>query len=68
MLPRNYCSKAMNEGLWALKIIIVIGLFILLHFISNDFFEGYKDFSKYFSVLFLILQSIIFIDLFYMWG
>jgi serine incorporator 1/3 len=58
----------MNEGLWCLKVSFIIFFWILCLFIKNSFFEGYLEATKYISIIYMIFQSIIFIDLFYMWG
>lgn len=65
---RNAISKAVNEGCWFLKILFILGIFILFFFVPKDFFEGYVTFAQIFSALFMIFQSIMLIDLFYMWG
>ena len=53
-LTRNKIAKSINEGIWVLKIIYVIGIFILFLFVSNDFFEGYRDFARIASGFFLL--------------
>lgn len=68
MFCRNKFSKEINEGLWCFKASLVIIVFISFLFVSNSFFDGYADFAKVLSGLYLFYQTIIFIDLFYLWG
>lgn len=65
---RNECAKALNEGLWPLKVIFVLTLFVIFFFVSNSVFEIYVIASKYASIIFLIFQLIMLIDFFYLWG
>jgi len=57
-----------NEGYWCFKITLVILLFVVFHFVSNSFFEDYAEFAKYGGGVYMILQSIIIIDLSYIWS
>ena len=68
MMMKSKISKIINEDFWTLKILSIITLFIIFLFVNNSFFEGYVTFSKVFGALFMIFQSIMLIDLFYMWG
>lgn len=68
MLCRNKCSQVINEGLFCLKYLLVVGVFIGLLFVDNSVFEDYATASKYISIVYMILQSIILIDLFYMFS
>ena len=47
---------------------LVVGLFIGSLWIDNDVFQQYSQAAQYFSILYMILQSIILIDLFYLAG
>jgi|NOAtaT_7_FD_contig_41_4182668_length_626_multi_2_in_0_out_0_1 hypothetical protein len=58
----------MNEGWWCIKFLLVIGGFFAFFFVDNNFFVGYTYFARYFGSAFLVIQSIMLIDLFYMWG
>jgi len=62
------CAKSVNENGFTLKFIFVVGLFIGLHFVNNDFFYSYFQVSKYISILFLLFQVLMLIDLFYLWA
>lgn len=44
----------------------VIGVFIGFLFVSNSVFQDYATAAKYISIVYMVLQSIILIDLFYM--
>jgi hypothetical protein len=46
----------------------VFALFIAFLWVPNSSFLSYADASKYISIVFMILQAIILIDLFYMAG
>lgn len=59
---------AINEGLFFIKYIIVLALFIAFLWVPNSVFLDYADASKYISIAFMVLQAIILIDLFYMAG
>ena len=75
-LLRSEISKFANEGTeiwiiigaWFLKIFAIPALFVSMMYIPNSFFMGYVDFARVVSILFLIFESIVFIDLFYHWG
>lgn len=45
-----------------------MGVFIGLLFVDNSVFEDYATASKYISIVYMILQSIILIDIFYMFS
>jgi len=62
MLFRGSVAKSINEGLWPIKIIAIIALFITMFFVTNDFFVWYLGFAKIFGALFLFFQSVMIID------
>ena len=68
LLFRNSCSKNFNEGVWLVKILMVVGTFIGFFFVSNSVFEVYSKVIMVLSVIFLLFQIIMIIDLFYIWG
>lgn len=68
LLFRNEFSKSMNEGWWCLKGTLILAGFIAFFYVNNNFFVGYATFAKYFGAAYLVIQSIMLIDLFYMWG
>jgi hypothetical protein len=56
----------MNEGLFLFKYLLVLGAFIGFLWVNNSVFEAYAIAAKYISIVYMVLQSIILIDLFYM--
>lgn len=68
LLFRNGCSKRFNEGVWFFKLILVLGSFILFFFIHNSVFERYSKVIMVLSLVFLLFQIIMLIDLSYIWG
>lgn len=66
MLCRNLCSQVLNEGLFLFKYLFVLGVFIGFLFVSNSFFWDYAIAAKYISIVYMVIQSIILIDLFYL--
>lgn len=68
MLCRNKFAMVFNEGLFFFKYCFVVFLFIALLWVSNDVFNAYATASKYISIIFMVMQSIILIDLFYLAG
>ncbi len=57
-----------NEGLFCFKYLLVLGLFIGLLFVSNSVFADYATAANYISILYMLVQSIILVDLFYMFA
>lgn len=54
--PRAQCSSAFHDGCWFLKFLLVIGLYIAVFWIPNDFYKGWNNFARIASGLYLILQ------------
>ena len=67
-LTKSEFSKKVNEGCWCLKVLLIFVTWILFFFVSNSFFEGYSNFSKFIGGLFLLFQMVMLIDVAYMWG
>lgn len=68
-LTRDKFAKVVNEQLWGLKLLVVVGGFIGTLFISNDsFFIPYAKITLYLSGLFLFAQAVSLIDAFYLWA
>lgn len=65
---RNEFSKVMNESCGAFKALLIIGVFIGSLFIPNQFFEGFTVVTKIVSVIFLLFQMVMVIDLCYLWN
>lgn len=68
MCCRNDFSKVLNEGLWCFKITYVLFLFLGLLFVDNTFFDGYRDVAKILSMVYMIWQAAVMIEIFYIWG
>lgn len=58
MVCRNRLSKVVNEGLFFIKYILVVGAFIGLLFVPNSVFMGYGFVCKIIGLVFLVLQVI----------
>lgn len=67
-LTRDGFAKAVNEGLWGIKILLTAGLFIGSLFIDNKVFEPYARASIYLGGVFLFVQAVSLIDAFYLWA
>lgn len=69
MLIRGKMARNVNEGAFFIKILLIIGAFIGVMYISNDFFMGtFIDICRYVSIVFLAFQALMMIDLLYLWG
>ena len=51
-----------------LKVLFVLTIFIAFMYVDYSFFDGYREFARVFGALFLVIQSVMLIDLFYLWG
>eukprot|EP00827_Trimyema_finlayi_P007202 TRINITY_DN985_c0_g1_i3.p1 TRINITY_DN985_c0_g1~~TRINITY_DN985_c0_g1_i3.p1 ORF type:complete len:383 (+),score=44.03 TRINITY_DN985_c0_g1_i3:66-1214(+) len=67
-LFRNDLSKMFNEGMWIIKFAVVLGIFIAVMYLSNDFFEKYVIAAKVIGAIFMIAQAIMLVDLFWIWS
>lgn len=56
MLCRNRVAVAINEGLFCVKYLFVLGVFIAFLFIGTGVFDQYAEASKYISILFMLIQ------------
>ena len=65
LIPRNYCSKVINEACFFLKFIFVIAVVIALMFVNNKYMKAYVDFSIVVSFFFLLYQAFSLIDFSY---
>lgn len=57
-----------NEGCFCFKYLLVIAALIGFLWVDDKVFNNFAQFSKYASILYMLLQSIILIDLFYLAG
>lgn len=58
MLCKSRLSMVVNEGLFCVKYIMVLAIFIAFLFVKTDTFEQYSIASKYISILFMIIQVV----------
>lgn len=56
MVCRNRLSKVVNEGLFFIKYILVVGAFVGLLFLPNSVFMNYGFACKIIGLVFLVLQ------------
>jgi hypothetical protein len=68
MLFRARLSMIINEGCFFFKYMLVVAAVIGFLWINDTVFDNFAQFSKYASILYMLLQSIIIIDLFYLAG
>lgn len=54
MCFRGEIAKAVNEGLWSLKLLGILSFFIGCCFISSNFFNGYVYFAIAISGLYML--------------
>lgn len=65
---RGSFAKLMNEGCWALKILLIIAMFIGTLWIPNSFYVVYRDIAEGVSFVYLLFQFIFIIDFAYLWA
>lgn len=53
---RNRLAMVINEGLFCVKYILVLAIFIAFLFVQNNMFDEYSTASKYISIFFMIIQ------------
>jgi len=63
----RFASKA-HRGFWIGKVALLLALLVCTLFISNDFFVGYREITRYLSFGFLLLQIVLIIDFAYTWN
>jgi len=56
MLCRNRLARVINEMLFFVKYLLVLGGFVALLYIPNEVIVGYARISQYVGVVFLVLQ------------
>lgn len=49
-----------NEGLFFIKYLFVVSIFVAFLWVPNQIFIDYADASKYLSILFMVLQVILY--------
>lgn len=68
ILCKNRVSMIVNEGLFTVKYLLIVGLFILSLFLNSSVFVFYSQFARIVSLAYMLIQSVIVIDLFYIAG
>lgn len=68
MLTRSFVSQVYNENFFCLKYILAILFFVGAIFLPTSVLNAYGALAKVCSVLFLVFQAIILIDIFYLLG
>lgn len=56
MACRNRLAMVINEGLFCVKYVLVLGVFVGFLFVRNEAFIEYSSWSKYISIVFMIIQ------------
>jgi hypothetical protein len=56
MACRNRLAMVINEGLFCVKYLLVLGVFVAFLFVRNEVFVEYSSWSKYISIAFMIIQ------------
>lgn len=64
----NRISMVFNEGLFTVKYLFLLIIYIVTLFVGSKIFPVYEIVAKYIAIVYMILQSIILIDLFYIFG
>ena len=57
-----------HRGFWFAKVFFLASLLVSSLFITNGWLEGYREFARYSSFLFLLLQILLLIDFAYTWN
>merc|ERR1719421_420779 len=52
----------MHRGFWFLKVFILLGLLIAAVFVDNHAMAAYREFARFASMLFLLVQIVLLID------
>ena len=68
LVPRAACSGALHDGLWPLKYLIVVGIYVGAWFIDKQFFVVWGHLCRAFSILFLFVQSYFLMNVAYLWN
>ena len=61
IIPRATCSSNFHDGLWLLKFLLILGLYIAVFWIPNSFYMGWAWFARIVSGIYLILQCLLII-------
>ena len=67
LCPSNI-TNTINEGAWPIKFIIVLTFFIICFFIPEGFFKYYGYIAKGSSLIFIVFQILMLVDIAYAWN
>ena len=56
---RNNFAAIFHDGCWLLKFVSVMVGFAITLWIPNSFFQGYMEFTRYVSIVFLLVQALL---------
>lgn len=66
VMLRNHLSKIANEGIWLIKVGLVVGLgFLFMYAISDSFMYVVQVVAAYVTPFWYFVQSLIIVDLIY---
>lgn len=66
VMLRNHLSKIANEGIWLIKVGLVVGLgFLFMYAISDSFMYVAQVVAAYVTPFWYFVQSLIIVDLIY---
>ena len=68
MLCRNKVSQVINEGLFCVKFLVLLLIFVGTFFLPSSVLNLYAAVARVISVLFLAIQAVILVDLFYLYA
>lgn len=68
MLCRNKVSQVINEGLFCVKFLVLLLIFVLTFFLPPPVLSLYAAVARVTSVLFLAIQAVILVDIFYLYA
>ena len=68
MAFRNFVSQVYNENFFCFKYILAIAFFVGAIFLPTSALNVYAAIAKVCSVVFVVFQAIILIDIFYLLG
>lgn len=65
ILARNTFASVFHDGCWLFKFAAVMVAFGASLWIPNSFFQYYMDFSRYISIIFLLAQALLMMEVAY---
>eukprot|EP00123_Amoebidium_parasiticum_P008778 comp19019_c0_seq1/m.21401 comp19019_c0_seq1/g.21401 ORF comp19019_c0_seq1/g.21401 comp19019_c0_seq1/m.21401 type:complete len:446 (-) comp19019_c0_seq1:595-1932(-) len=62
------CRRGLQNGWWAIKVMLITALMVAAFFIPNDFFYGWGIFGMIGAAVFILIQLILIIDFAFSWS